>query len=110
MNVPLYGTKQAAYCFFKMFARHTKKMTYKQSKADPFLYFSWVDNALAMFVAWVNGVMVLSPPLLAEQIQLDLEMAFTCNAKVNSPNTSAASLISHKAISVWEASSLLNPF
>jgi hypothetical protein len=34
MNVPLYGTKQIAYCFFKTFASQSKNMTYKQSKAD----------------------------------------------------------------------------
>jgi hypothetical protein len=37
MNVPLFGTKQAAYCFFKTFASRIKNMTYKQSKADPCL-------------------------------------------------------------------------
>ena len=69
MNVPLYGTKQAACCFFKMLARHSKKMTYKQSKADPCLHFSLVDNALVVFVAWVDDVMVLGPPLLVVQVQ-----------------------------------------
>ena len=73
MNVPLYGTKQAAYSFFKTFVRHTKKMTYKQSKADHCLYFSWVDNMLVVFIAWVDDIMVLGPPLLGEQIQHDLE-------------------------------------
>jgi hypothetical protein len=32
MNVPLYGTKQVAYCIIKTFARHLKNMTYNQSK------------------------------------------------------------------------------
>jgi hypothetical protein len=27
MNVPLYGTKQAAYCFFKTFAECVKNLT-----------------------------------------------------------------------------------
>ena len=81
MNVSLYGTKQVVCCFFKMFARHTKKMTYKQSKADPCLYFSLMDNALVMFVAWVDDVMVLSPPLLVEQVQRDLKNAFTYKCK-----------------------------
>ena len=39
MNVLLYGTKQAAYCIFKSFAERVENMTYKQSKADPCLYF-----------------------------------------------------------------------
>ena len=110
MNVPLHGTKQAAYCFFKTFAWHTKKMTYKQSKADPCLYFSWVDYALVMFVAWVDDLMVLGPPFLVEQVQRYLELPSHANAKGNSPNTLAASLISHGAIIVWDKSSLLNMF
>ncbi len=81
MNVPLYGTKQAVYCLFKTFARYTKEMTYKQSKADPCLYVSWVYNALVVFVACVDDVMVLGPPLLVEQVQHDLEKAFTCKCQ-----------------------------
>ena len=60
MNVPLYGTKQVAYCFFKTFAKHVKNMTYKQLMADPCLYFAWKDNALVLLVAWVDNVMVHS--------------------------------------------------
>ncbi len=81
MNVPLYGTKQAAYCFFKSFGRHTTKMMYKQSKADSCLYLAWKENMLVVFVAWVDDVMVLGPPLLVEQVQHDLEIAFTCKRK-----------------------------
>ena len=44
MNVPLYSTKQAAYCFFKSFALRIKNMTYKQSKSDPCLYFAWIGG------------------------------------------------------------------
>ncbi len=31
MNVPLYGTKQAAYCYLKTFVRHIKNVMYEQS-------------------------------------------------------------------------------
>ncbi len=78
MNVPLYGTKQAAYCFFKMFALHIKNMTYKQSKANLCLYFGWINKEMVVFVAWVDDIMVLGPPKLVEQVQQDLEKAFTC--------------------------------
>ena len=53
-------------------------MTYKQSKADPCLYFAWKENVLVVFVVWVDDVMVLGPPLPVEQVQRDLEIAFTC--------------------------------
>jgi hypothetical protein len=61
MNVPLYGTKQAAYCFLMMFTTHIKNATYKQSRARPCLYFGWVNGEMVVFVAWVNAVMVLGP-------------------------------------------------
>ena len=69
MNVPLYGTKQAAHCFFKTFTSHTKNVTYKQSKADLCLYCGWINKETVVFVAWVDDVMVLGPPRLVEQVQ-----------------------------------------
>jgi hypothetical protein len=68
MNILLYGTKQATYCFFQMFIRHSKNMTYKQSKADPCLYFAWVENVMVVFVAWVDDVMIIRPPMPVEQV------------------------------------------
>jgi hypothetical protein len=81
MNIPLYGTKQAAYFFFKTFASQIMNMTYKQSKADASLYFAWIGGEMAVFVAWVNDVMVLGPPSLIEQVQGDVEKSFTCKCK-----------------------------
>jgi hypothetical protein len=81
MNVPLYGTKQAAYCFFKTFASRIKNMTYKQPNADPCLYFAWIGGEMVVFIAWVNDVMVLGPPSLVEQVQQDLEKSFTCKCE-----------------------------
>ena len=81
MSVPIYGTKQAVYCYFKTFKRHVRNMTYTHSQADPCLYFAWGDNALVILLAWVDDIMVLGPPLLVEQVQHDLEKAFTCKHK-----------------------------
>ena len=41
MNVPAYGTKQAAHCFYKILIEKTKKRVYQRSKADPCLYYLW---------------------------------------------------------------------
>ena len=76
MNVRLYGTKQAAYCFFKKFALRIKNVTYKESKADPCLYFAWIGGEMIVFVAWVDDVMVLGPPSLVQQVQRDLGKVF----------------------------------
>ncbi len=75
MNIPLYGTPQAAYWL------RIKKVTFKQSKADPCLYFAWIGGEMVVFVAWVDDVMVLGPPSLVEQVQRDLEKSFTCKCK-----------------------------
>jgi hypothetical protein len=56
-------------------------MTYKQSKADPCLYFAWIGGEMVLFVAWVDDGMVLGPPSLVEQVQRDLEKSFTCKRK-----------------------------
>jgi hypothetical protein len=39
--------------------------------------FAWIDNDLVILVAWVDDPMALRPPLLVEQVQHDLEKAFT---------------------------------
>ena len=62
MNVPLYGTKQTAYCFFKTFMKHVKMMRYQQLLAEPFLYFAWVENVLVILVACADDFMILGPP------------------------------------------------
>lgn len=46
INIPLYGAKQMAYCFFKTYTKHVKKMMSKQSKSDLCVYFVWVDTVL----------------------------------------------------------------
>ena len=61
-----------------MFTTHIKNATYKLSKADPCLYYGWINGESVVFVAWVDDVMVLGPPNLVEQVQHDLEKAFTC--------------------------------
>ena len=39
LNVPIYGTKQAASCFYKQLVKRMADCGYKRSKADPCLYF-----------------------------------------------------------------------
>jgi len=89
MNVPLYGTKQAVYCFFKTFAERVKNLANKQSKADPFLYFGWINGNMIVFVAWVDDVMVLGPPAPVEQVQsysAIWKRLLHASAKGNSPS------------------------
>jgi hypothetical protein len=53
-------------------------LTYKQSKENPCLYFSWVENTMIIFVILVDDVMILGLLLLVEHVQRGLENAFTC--------------------------------
>ena len=46
MNVPIYGTKQAALCFYKRLVKKVKDRAYERSKDDPYLYFSWNKGRL----------------------------------------------------------------
>jgi hypothetical protein len=39
LNVPIYGTKQAAHCFYKALAKKVKEKEYERSKADPCLFY-----------------------------------------------------------------------
>ena len=91
MNLPIYGTKQETYCFFKMFKKHIKNMRYEQLQADPCLYFVWCDNTLVIVVAWIDDIMILGPPNIVEQAQRDLETAFTCKCNGEHMNMWATS-------------------
>jgi len=49
MNVPLYGTKQAAYCFFKIFALRIKKYDQQAIKGRSMPVFCldrWQDGSV----------------------------------------------------------------
>jgi len=39
MNVPMYGTKQAANCLYHTLVKKVKERSYSRSKADPCLNF-----------------------------------------------------------------------
>ncbi len=44
LNVPIYGTKQAAFCFYNTLVGRVKDSKYKSSKEDPCLYFQWKNG------------------------------------------------------------------
>lgn len=67
MNVPLYDTKQAAYCFFQMFKRQVMSMSYEQSRADLYLYFALECNTFIVLVAWVDGVVIFGSPVMVKK-------------------------------------------
>ena len=44
LNAPIYGTKQAAFCFYKTLVGKVKDSKYERSKADPCLYYRWKNG------------------------------------------------------------------
>ena len=78
LNVPIYGTKQAASCFYKQLVKRTTDRGYQRSKADPCLYFVWKDGRLALSVSWVDDLLILGEQIDIDQIKLDLSKAFVC--------------------------------
>jgi uncharacterized protein YnzC (UPF0291/DUF896 family) len=59
MLVPLYGTKQAAECFYQTLRKKVEKLGYSRSKADFTLFFRWVDGRLIAFVTWVDDILAI---------------------------------------------------
>ena len=81
LNVPIYGTKQAASCFYKTLIKKMKDRGYERSKADPCLYFVWKENRLALMVSWVDDLLVLGESNGVEQIRNDLKEVFVCKCE-----------------------------
>ena len=59
LNVPIYGTKQAASCFYKTMVEEIKGQQYERSKVDPCLYFCQRNGQLSLMISWVDDFMLL---------------------------------------------------
>jgi hypothetical protein len=81
LNVPIYGTKQAAACFYKRLVEKVKGRKYKRSKADPCLYFVWKNGRLSCMLSWVDDLLVLGWPEDVAAIRRDLESVLTCKSE-----------------------------
>ena len=76
LNVPIYGTKQAAHCFYQTLVKKVKDRNYNRSKADPCLYYIWQFGRLALMLSWLDDILTLGYPDDIEQIEEDLQSAF----------------------------------
>ena len=81
MNVPIYGTKQAAHCFYKVLEDKMKARNWNQSKADPCLHYLWMNGRLSVMLSWVNNILALRHPEDVKQIKDDLKSAFECTCE-----------------------------
>ena len=78
LNVPIYGTKQGASCFYKKLVKTVKGRLYKRSQADPCLYYTWRNGRLVMMISWIDDNMILGHPEDVAQFRKDLEDGFEC--------------------------------
>ena len=72
LSVPIYGTKQAALCFYKTLVKKVTERKYERSKADPCLYFSWKDGRLSMMISWVDNLILLGTPNDVDKMKVRL--------------------------------------
>ena len=81
LNAPIYGTKQAAFCFYKTLVGKVKDSKYVRSKADPCLYFRWKNERLALMVSWVDDILAVGHPDDVKDMEADLNKAFACKSE-----------------------------
>ena len=59
---PLYGTKQAAKCYYDQMLKEMKQLGNERSNADPCLYSKWDPNeGLVLWISWVDDLIAIGP-------------------------------------------------
>ena len=58
-----------------------KEGNWKRSKADPCLYYLWMNGRLAVMLSWVDNILALGHPEDVKQIKDDLKSAFECTCE-----------------------------
>ena len=81
LNVPIYGTKQAAHCFYQNLVKKVKNWNYNHSKADPCLYYIQRNDRLAVMLSWEDDILALGYPDDVKQIKADLQHAFVSKSE-----------------------------
>ena len=81
LNIRIYGTKQAAACFYKALVDKVKDREYELSTADPCIYYTWKDGRLSAILSWVNDIVALGNQDDVDQIERDLADEFVCRSE-----------------------------
>jgi hypothetical protein len=81
LNVPIYGTKQAANCFYDTLVKKLKEACNKRSSADPCLFFFWLNGRLVLFVSWVDDFLVMGHPEDVQKVEDDISGAFVAKSE-----------------------------
>ena len=59
MLVPLYGTVQAAKCFYRTLVKRAERKGYLRSKADPCLLIVKPEGRLQLTAVWIDNLMAV---------------------------------------------------
>ena len=78
LNVPIYGTKQAASCFYKTLVDKVQEHKYERLKAHPCLYFCWRSGQLSLMILWVDDLILFGIPNNIKKMKSNLMSAFKC--------------------------------
>lgn len=81
MLVPLYGTKQAAECFYRRFVNKSKEKGYERSNADFCLYYVWRHGRLLIFATWVDDIVVCGEEQDIKAFEADIKQAFEAKSE-----------------------------
>jgi hypothetical protein len=77
LNVPIYGTKQASKCFYKTFVEGlVDSGMYDRSKAQPCMFYKWIDERLVLFVLWTDDVLTVGLPDHVKKVEDDIKSVF----------------------------------
>lgn len=81
MNVPIYGTKQASQCFYRAFVEAMKKLGYKRSKADPCMFYEWINGRLVLFMCWIDDIIIFGTPKDVQEVESKIMSVFECKSE-----------------------------
>jgi Reverse transcriptase (RNA-dependent DNA polymerase) len=76
----LYGTKQAVLQFWNELLKSMVKMFYKQSKADPCLFFKQnQEKELSIWILWVDDLLTVGKASVVTRAKNDIMKEFECD-------------------------------
>ena len=82
MKVPIYGTKQAAECFYKELVKKSKEKGYERSNADFTLFKVWTEEGLLLvFAIWVDDILAFGTKADLDALEADITSVFEANAE-----------------------------
>ena len=74
----IYGLKQSAIQYWKEMQRAFKFMNYERSKADPCLYFRWINGRIIIWLTWVDDCLIAGPKKEVIEAKKTMMNLFEC--------------------------------